>query len=139
MKLNFKHFLTMTLCAYLTAANSNPAQWSRFIKTQNQDDVIISFRQMRKNQSWFIEWHVKNDSNEKVEPILLSRQYICKNGESQTLKQQSLGVYKPGSQGKGGIKDKGICPNSKIKLVEIESEILRLPIDIDQQTPVSAL
>ena len=127
MKLNSKLFLTMILCAYLSVANSNPAQWSRFIKTQNQDDVTISFRQMQKNQAWFIEWHVKNESDVNVEPILLSRQYICKNGESQTLNQQSLGVYPPGSQRKGDIKDKGICPNSKIKWVEIQSEIIRLP------------
>ena len=120
---------------FIAPAISNPAHWSRFIKTQSRDDVTISFRQMRKNQSWSIEWHVKNDSDDKVEPILISRHYICKNGESQELNQESLGIYLPGTHRKGSIKDRGICPNSKIKFVEIESEILKLPLE--QATTVS--
>jgi len=123
MKISIKAFLVFPCILFVTPVTSNSTHWSRFIETQSRDDVVISFRQMKKNQAWSIEWHVKNDSDTKVEPILLSRSYVCKNGETQVLNQQSLGIYEPGVHRKGGIKDRGICPNSKIKLVEIESEI----------------
>ena len=135
MKLN-KIVLLFIMCILcVPSAISSPTHWSRFIQTKSQDEVTISFRQKLKNKAWFIEWQVKNDSDAKVEPILISRNYICKNGESQILNQQSLGVYFPGTRRKGGIKDKGICPNSKIKFVEIESEIIRLPLH--KQTTVT--
>ena len=135
MILKIKFYLLVTCILFVAPAISNPAHWSRFIKTQSQDNVTISFRQMRKNQAWSIEWHVHNASDVKVEPILISRHYICKNGESQDLNKESLGVYPPGTHRKGNIKDRGICPNSKIKFVEIESEILRFPLE--QETTVS--
>ena len=129
MKSNIHVLLLVSSVLFASKVASNPAKWSRFIKTKSQDDVVISFRQMRKNLGWSIEWQVKNGSDLKVEPILISRHYVCKNGESVELNQQSLGVYLPGTHRKGGIKDKGICPNSKIKFVEIKSEILKLPLD----------
>lgn len=134
---DIKVLILTTSILFVSPAISNSTHWSRFITTQSRDDVTISFRQMRKNQAWSIEWHVKNDSDVKVEPILISRHYICKNGESQELQQQSLGIYLPGVHRKGSIKDRGICPNSKIKLVEIESEIHM--ITVKQETHVSLL
>lgn len=136
MKL-FTHLLFIIISLLLVSTvSSNPAQWSRYIKTQSQDEVTISFRQKLKGQAWLIEWHVKNNSDNKVEPIMLSRQYFCKNGESVELNQQSLGVYLPKSNRKGDIKDLGICPKSKIEFIEIKTEILKLPID--QMTTVSS-
>jgi len=136
--MKFKVIVLLIINSFMCvpSAISSPTHWSRFIKTKSQDLVTISFRQKRINQAWLIEWHVKNDSDAKVEPILISRNYVCKNGESQVLNQQSLGVYFPGTHRKGGIKDKGICPNSKIKFVEIESEVVRLPLH--HQTTVTA-
>ncbi len=135
MKPQIKAIILCVSVLFVSPAISNSTHWSRFITTQSRDEVTISFRQKRKNQSWSIEWHVKNDSDVKVEPILLSRHYVCKNGESQALQQQSLGIYLPGVHRKGSIKDKGICPNSKIKFVEIESEIVK--IKNEAETPVS--
>jgi hypothetical protein len=139
MKLKIKPLLMLASASFallfVTNATSKPAQWSRFIKTKSQDNVVISFRQKRKNQGWLIEWHVKNGGEDKVEPILISRHYTCNNGEHVELFQQSLGVYLPGDSRRGGIADKGICPNSKIKYVEIESEILTLLAG--EQTAVS--
>lgn len=135
MKNYIKAIIILTITLFVSPVISHSTQWSRFITTQSRDDVTISFRQMRKNQAWSIEWYVKNDSDVKVEPVLISRHYICKNGESQELQQQSLGIYLPGVHRKGSIKDKGICPNSKIKFVEIESEIHM--IKLKQDTVVS--
>ena len=129
MKPKIKVFILLTSLMFVSNVTSNPAHWSRYIKTKSQDNVTISFRQRHNNRAWSIEWHVKNDSEEKIEPILVSRHYTCNNGESLELYQQSLGVYLPGDHRKGGIKDKGVCPNSTIKYVEIQSEILTLTID----------
>ena len=135
MKPNIKAIIYLSSTLFVSPAISNSTHWSRFITTQSRDDVTISFRQKHKNQAWSIEWHVKNDSDVKVEPILLSRHYVCKNGESQELQQQSLGVYLPGVHRKGNIKDRGICPNSKINFVEIESEIHK--IKMEPETTIS--
>lgn len=126
MNSKINYLIAFIAVMFATMATSNPAKWSRFVKTKSQDDVVISFRQKRSKQAWQIEWFVNNGSEDKVEPILISRHYTCNNGEIVELYKQSLGVYLPGDKRKGEIKDKGICPNSKIKYVEIQSEIVTL-------------
>ena len=80
MKTTLYVLITMAILMFITPVISNPAKWSRFIKSKSQDEVTISFRQKQNNQGWSIEWQVKNNSDSSVEPILLSRQYFCKNG-----------------------------------------------------------
>ena len=97
--------------------------WSRFIISKNQDDVSISFRQQKQNNAWHVEWQVKNDSNNAVEPYLKKRNYICNNDLIQEMGAISLGTYPSHQQRHGDLIDTNICPNSTIKLVEIETEI----------------
>jgi len=103
--------------------HSQAANWSRFITTKSRDDVSISFRQKKNNNAWTVEWQVENNSEEIVEPIIISRHYLCRDDNSQKLGEKSLGTYFPGTHRHGDLKDFKICPNSKIKLVEIETEI----------------
>lgn len=110
------------LCA-LFSINTQADNWSRFIVSQNQDDVSISFRQQRQDNAWHVEWQVKNDSNYTVEPFLKKRNYICKNEMIQEMGAVSLGWYPSHQQRHGDLIDTNICPNSTIKLVEIETEI----------------
>lgn len=102
------------------------ANWSRFITTQNRDDVIISFRQMKINNAWSVEWQVNNNSEQTVEPFLKNRNYLCDDNKTLKFTKTTLGVYLPKSKRHGDLKDNGICPNSKIKLVEIETEIFEV-------------
>lgn len=97
--------------------------WNRFIVSQNQDDVSISFRQQKQNNAWHVEWQVKNDSANAVEPFLNKRNYICNNDLIQKMGSISLGTYSSKQQRHGDLIDTNICPNSSIKLVEIETEI----------------
>jgi hypothetical protein len=102
---------------------AHSANWSRFITTKNNDDVLISFRQMRVNNAWSVQWKVDNESVNTVEPVLKNRHYLCDDNSTLSFTQISLGIYTPGSKKHDVIQDKKICPNSKIKLVEIETEI----------------
>ena len=111
-------FSTLLLPVFTHSAN-----WSRFITTKNNDDVLISFRQMRVNNGWSVQWKVDNDSANTVEPVLKNRHYLCDDNSTLSFTQISLGIYTPGTKKNGVIQDKKICLNSKIKLVEIETEI----------------
>ena len=106
--------------------SAQSANWSRFITTQNRDDVSISFRQMKKNNAWLVEWQVHNNSILTVEPFLKTRNYLCEDDSHLTFNKSTLGIYLPKSKRHGDIKDTGICPNSKIKFVEIETEIIEI-------------
>ena len=105
---------------------ASSANWSRFVTTQNRDDVVISFRQIKKDNAWSVEWKVDNNSDLTVEPFLKSRNYLCEDASHLTYKKSTLGIYSPKSKRHGDIKDTGVCPNSKIKLVEIETEIIEI-------------
>ncbi len=99
------------------------AKWSRFVTTENHDDITISFRQMRNGNSWSVEWQVNNNSNNTVEPILKTRNYFCDDKNTMSFNKTSLGIYLPKTKRHGDLKDQDICPHSKIKWVEIETEI----------------
>lgn len=99
------------------------AEWSRFITTENHDGVIISFRQMKVNNAWLVEWQVNNKSKQSIEPFLKYRHYSCEDNSTSKFTNSTLGTYSPGSRRHGDLTDKEICPNSKINLVEIETEI----------------
>ncbi len=112
-------FLTLSFyCGSLNANNrSNPQ------RTLHYNDVNISFHQRKNNNAWTVEWRVKNNSAEKIEPILISRNYHCIDNNMQHIGLSTLGTFLPGANDKTHLKDHGVCPNSKIKLVEIETEI----------------
>lgn len=126
MKFNIKSTFLFILLIPNFAMTAN---WSRYIKTQNQDDVSISFRQQKQNNQWLVEWQVQNTSAQTIEPILVARKYSCTDGNTINLETQSMGIYLPNTQRHGDIKDDGICPNSKIELVEIQTEIHEISID----------
>ena len=115
-----KIFLFM-LILHSTLAFS--AKWSRFVTTENHDDITISFRQIKKDNSWSVEWQVNNNSNNTVEPILKMRNYFCEDKNTMSFSKTSLGIYLPKTKRHGDLKDWDICPHSKIKWVEIETEI----------------
>ena len=121
MKFKIKLLILISLQSPFISVQSS--DWSRFIKTQNRDDVLISFRQKKSFNKWLVEWRVTNNSTDTIEPFLVSRKYSCLDGSTINLKKQSLGVYMPMTFRNGGLKDKNICPNSQIKLVEIETVI----------------
>ena len=116
-------FYSVLICTLLLPVFGHSANWSRFIAAKNNDDVLISFRQLRVNNGWSVQWKVNNDSTNTVEPVLINRHYLCDDNSTLSFNQISLGVYTPGSKKHDVIQDKKICPNSKIKLVEIETEI----------------
>jgi hypothetical protein len=118
-----KLLYSLLLSTLLIPAFVHSAHWSRFIATKNNDDVLISFRQMRVNNAWSVQWKVDNESTNTVEPVLKNRHYLCDDNSTLSFTQISLGIYTPGSKKHDVIQDKKICPNSKIKLVEIETEI----------------
>jgi hypothetical protein len=105
------------------SALSSAGNWSRFIVSKNQEGVNISFRQQKQNNAWHVEWQVRNDSDNTVEPILKKRTYICNNNFIQVMGAISLGSYQSHQQRHGDLIDTNICPNSSIKIVEIETEI----------------
>ena len=70
-----------------------------------------------------MQWKVNNDSTNTVEPVLINRHYLCDDNSTLSFNQISLGIYTPGTRKHDVIQDKKICQNSKIKLVEIETEI----------------
>ena len=113
-------YLTILL---LITTFANSTNWSRLITTQNRDDVVISFQQQRDNNAWSVQWQVNNSSKDKIEAILTTRNYTCVDKSFQQLGKKILGTYLPYSQNHVASKDDGICPNSKIKLVEIETVI----------------
>ncbi|MCF6319482.1 MAG: hypothetical protein L3J83_09440 [Proteobacteria bacterium] len=112
-------FIVILLSPEITQAT----KWSRFITTENHEGVIISFRQMKVKNSWLVEWQVNNKSNQTIEPFLKYRHYSCEDDSTLKLTNSTLGTYSPSSRRHGDLIDKQICPNSKIKLVEIETEI----------------
>lgn len=117
----FSIFLIVIILFPIQAKSAN---WSRLITTQNRDDVTISFRQKRKDNAWLVQWQVNNNSQSTVEPFLKYRNYLCEDDTQLNFSKSTLGVFLPKSKRYGDIKDGGICPNSKIKLVEIETVII---------------
>ncbi|VAW40854.1 hypothetical protein MNBD_GAMMA01-1946 [hydrothermal vent metagenome] len=122
-------YLTILTILLLLATCANSANWSRLITTQNRDDVVISFQQQRDNNAWSVQWQVKNSSKDKIAAILTTRNYTCVDKSFQQLGKKTLGIYLPDSQSYVASKDNGICPNSKIKLVEIETVIYEVGND----------
>ncbi len=92
---------------------------------------MVSYRQRLQTNGRFVEWRVENDSVDWVEPFAKSRTYLCADGSRNTLEQKTLGPYPPGDKRQGGIRGRGICPDSGIQSVEAEialrpvSEIIR--------------
>ncbi len=115
--------LTALIVILLWPEITQATEWSRFITTENHDGVIISFRQMKVNNAWLVEWQVNNKSNQTIEPFLKYRHYSCEDNSVLKFTSSTLGVYSPGSRRHSDLMDKEICPYSKIKLVEIETEI----------------
>ncbi len=118
--------IALIIANLLFSTQASSANWSRFITTQNRDNVIISFRQMKKNNAWLVEWQVNNKSEITVEPFLNNRNYLCDDDSHLSFAKSTLGIHIPKSRRHGDIKDSGICPNSKIQLVEIETEIIEI-------------
>ncbi|MBL4773082.1 MAG: hypothetical protein JKX98_05620 [Alcanivoracaceae bacterium] len=118
MRYIFTIILSLMFSSLVDSAN-----WSRYVTGKNTDNVIISFRQLALNNAWAVEWYVKNGSDNWIEAVLTNRRYICNNDSIQNLGKKSLGFYLPHVQRTGDIRDINICPNSKIKIVEIETEI----------------
>lgn len=81
---------------------------------------------MRINNAWSVEWQVNNNSEQTVEPFLKHRNYLCDDNSTLNFNKTTLGIYLPKSKRHGDLKDTLICPNSKIKLVEIETEIKQI-------------
>ncbi|MCF6319998.1 MAG: hypothetical protein L3J83_12120 [Proteobacteria bacterium] len=115
--------LTILVVLIMSSGMIQATQWSRFIATENRDDIIISFRQMKVGNAWLVEWQVNNKSKQSIEPFLKYRHYLCDDNNTLKFSQSTLGVYSPSSKRHGDLIDKKVCPNSKIKLVEIETEI----------------
>jgi hypothetical protein len=101
-------------------------EWSRLIASANHDDVLINFKQKKMGNAWSVQWQVNNTSDETIEPFLNKRSYTCEDTTSLQLNKVSLGIYAPNSKRYSKIKDTGICPNSKIKLVKIQTEIVKI-------------
>jgi len=131
-KIFMRYMFTLIVLTGFLTEKAQATQWSRFITTKKTDDIAISFRQMKINNAWSVEWKVNNESADTIEPILKSRQYVCDDKSSLSFTTTSLGIYLPGSKRLGGILDDSICPNSKIKLVEIKTEII--PIKLESNT-----
>ena len=115
--------LTISVILLLSSGMIQATQWSRFITTEDRENVVISFRQMKINNSWLVEWQVNNKSNQTIEPFLKYRHYLCDDKSTLKFTKSTLGVYSPSSRRHGDLIDRKVCPNSKIKLVEIETEI----------------
>lgn len=119
MKILF--FLIVATLMLTTPAYST--QWSRYITSKNHDDITVSFRQMKQNNAWTVQWRVQNKSLDDVETILKKRVYTCKDKTTTALKEETLGYFMAKSEQTSLLEDQKICPNSQIKLVEIETEI----------------
>jgi len=115
---------TLTVVFFMITNTAFTNEWSRFIISQNRDDVTISFRQQKNDDAWSVEWRVNNKGQDQIEPLLLKRNYICTDDHIQKLGEISLGIYAPNSQRSGDVTDINICPKSRIKLVEIKTEIM---------------
>ena len=118
---------------------AHPAKWSHYITSQERDDVKVSFRQTKQLNAWTVEWQVDNGSNSTVEPFLNHRKYHCKDKSMTSYPPASLGIFAPNSKHKGDIKDKKVCPNSLIELIEIRTEIIEIiatkdPVEVNHDT-----
>lgn len=117
---------TMIVCwliVVLTAGSLNAGTWSDYKTISEQEDVVISYRQIAANNGWYAEWKVENNGRDWVEPFVKQRTYMCADGKQNNFVNRSLGPYPAGEQRRGGIRDKEICRGSQIKSVITDIEM----------------
>lgn len=118
--------IIMMGCVFVLASISVSAQagkWNDYVTVSTEGDVVVSYRQREQKDGWLIEWRVKNNSADWVEPFAKIRTYSCEDGSSTTFAKKSLGPYPPSDQRKGGIRDRRICPGSQMGDVKVEIEL----------------
>ncbi len=99
------------------------ADWSQYIATKRENDVTFSFRQLKENNSWTVEWKVDNGRKKWVEPVILKRSYTCNNNKIQEFGEISFGSFPPLMKNSSELRDKNICLNAQLVEVNIKTEI----------------